>query len=248
MLTQSTSPRSLSRLGGALYLVIIVGGLLGEALVRGRVVVAGDAAATAANLRALRGLWRAAMAGELFMLLCATVLAVILFVLLRPVSRDLALLGLVCNAISIAIEAVNEQRLLAALLPLAGFRSLTAFTAEQLQAMSQLALVSYEHGFATSLLFFGCECLVLGWLIARCGYLPRTIGALMAVAGACYVINSFAVFAAPRLASRLFPAILLPCLVGEATLCGWLLLRGVDERRWPGAADAGSTASLPPGS
>jgi hypothetical protein len=74
-----------------LYLIIIVIGALGEAVVRGSIVVPGNAAATAANLRSIEWLWRAGVAGEIVLLTCATALAMILYVLLRPVSRDLAL-------------------------------------------------------------------------------------------------------------------------------------------------------------
>jgi hypothetical protein len=80
-----------ARVGGVLYLVIIVLGALGEAVVRGSIVVPGNATATAANLRSMEWLWRLGVAGEVVLLACATALAVILYVLLRPVSRDLAL-------------------------------------------------------------------------------------------------------------------------------------------------------------
>jgi hypothetical protein len=52
------SPRVLSRIGGVLYLIIIVLGTFNEAFVRNRIVVPGDAAATAANIRSLESLWR----------------------------------------------------------------------------------------------------------------------------------------------------------------------------------------------
>ena len=76
--------RLLARVGGILYLIIIVIGTLGEAVVRGTIVVPGDAAATAANLRSMEWLWRLGVAGEVVLLSCATALALILFVLLRP--------------------------------------------------------------------------------------------------------------------------------------------------------------------
>jgi hypothetical protein len=94
-----------ARVGGALYLVIIVLGAKGEAVVRGSIVVSGDAAATAANLRSMEWLWRLGIAGEIVLLACATALCLILYVLLRPVNRDLALLAVLFNLICIAIEA-----------------------------------------------------------------------------------------------------------------------------------------------
>ena len=98
--------RFLARIGGLLYLVIIVIGALGEAVVRGRVVVPDDTAATLANLRTMESLWRLGVAGEIVLLNCALGLGVILYILLRPVSRDLAFTALLFNVACIAIEAV----------------------------------------------------------------------------------------------------------------------------------------------
>jgi hypothetical protein len=75
-------------------------------------------------------------------------------------------------------------------------------------------------------------CLILGYLIFRSGYLPKLIGVLMQIAGLCYLTDSFALVLSPPLADRLFPVILLPALVGEASLCLWLLVKGVNVSRW----------------
>lgn len=226
------SPGVLARVGGVLYLIIIGGGLFGEAYIRNRLIVPGDAGATAANLRSMEPLWRAGIAAEFFMLACTTVLALILFVLLRPVGRDLALLAVFFNLVSIAVEAVNEQHLLAALFPLGSAAYLGAFQPEQLHAMASLSLQSYGYGFGISLIFFGCECVVLGYLIFRSGYLPKTVGVLMLIAGLCYLTNSFALLLDRGFAALLFPAILVPAFVGEASLCLWLLVKGVNVEKW----------------
>ncbi len=232
------SPRVVCGIGGVLYLVIIAGGLYGEAFIRNRLIVPGDAAATAANIESLKSLWRFGIAAEFFMLACTTALALVLYVLLRPVSRDLALLAVFFNLVSIAVEAVNEQHLVAALFPLGGAAYLRAFEPAQLHAMASLSLASYGYGFGISLIFFGCECLVVGYLIFRSGYLPRTVGVLMQVAGACYLANSFALLLDPGFASRIFPAILVPAFVGESSLCLWLLVKGVDAGKWSARAAA----------
>jgi hypothetical protein len=109
---------------------------------------------------------------------------------------------------------------------------LKAFAPEQLAALSYLSMRMDSHGFGFGLIFFGCGCLVLGYLIRRSGYLPWILGALIQLAGACYLVNSFALILAPSLASALFPVILLPPLVGETSLALWLLVKGVDVARW----------------
>ena len=87
-----TSPQIYARIGGVLYLIIIVIGTLGEAFVRSRLIVSGDATATAERIRASELLWRVGIAGEVLLLICAVALTLIFYVLLRPVSRNLALL------------------------------------------------------------------------------------------------------------------------------------------------------------
>jgi hypothetical protein len=69
--------------------------------------------------------------------------------------------------------------------------------------------------------------------------MPRSIGVLMQIAGVCYVINSFAVLLSPPLASRLFPAILLPSLIAELSLALWLLVKGVRAEKWDQYVEAG---------
>ncbi len=237
------SPRVLARIGGGLYLIIIVLGLFGEAFVRSRIVVPGDATATAANLRSLEWLWRFGIAAELVLLICAVGLILILFVLLRPVSRELALLAVFFNLMALAVEAVATLNLVAALLPLGNARYLSAFEPEQLYAMASLSVQSHGYGFGVALIFFGCECLLLGYLIFRSGYLPKALGVLMQLAGVSYLTNSFALVLAPAVAERIFPAILVPAFVGEASLCLWLLVKGVNLAKWQPQASAQPTRS-----
>jgi Domain of unknown function (DUF4386) len=237
--TVEASPKLYARIGGVLYLIIIVVGLFGEAFVRDRLIVPGDAKATAANIRSFEPLWRFHIAAEMFLLVCAVVLLLILFVLLRPVSRELALLTAFFNLVAIAVEAVATLNLLVALFPLGNAAYLKAFTPEQLAAMASLSLRSHSYGFGVSLIFFGCFCLVAGYLIFKSGYFPKAIGVLMQIAGASYLTNSFALVLSPALANRLFPAVLLPAFVGEASLCLWLLVKGVNVEKWKEKASAG---------
>jgi hypothetical protein len=228
-----------------MYLLIIVLGALGEGLIRGSIVVPGNAAATAANLRSMEWLWRLGVVGELVLLTCATALAVVLYMLLRRVNRELALMAVLFNLICIAIEGVAAVSLATALFPLASSAYLSAFTAEQLQAMAMLAIRSHTLGFGVALIFFGVECVILGYLIYRSEYMPRAIGVLMQIAGICYAINSFALLLSPRLASQLFPTIPLPSLIGELSLALWLLVKGVRTEPWDGQGDGHQSAAMP---
>ncbi len=228
----SKRARFVAGVGGVLYLIIIVLGALGEAVVRGSIVVPGNATATAANLRSMEWLWRLGVAGEVVLLTCAIALALILYILLRRVSHDLALAAVLFNLVAIAIEGVAAVSLAAALFPLGNAPYLNAFSPEQINAMATLSVRSHTSGFGIALIFFGVECVIVGYLIYRSGYMPRTIGVLMEIAGVCYVVNSFVALLAPPLSSRLFPAILIPALIAELSLALWLLVKGVNAEKW----------------
>jgi len=226
------SPLRCARFGGLLYLVIIVAGATGELFIRGRVIVPRDAALTAHNILAAPFLWRVGIAGDLVMHICDVGLMLVLYVLLRPVSRNLALLAVLFNLVQTAVLVANKMTLLLPVFLLGSGDYLKAFSPEQLQALTYVSLRLHDYGFGFGLIFFGMECIVLGWLIARSTYLPRPIGLLMQVAGVCYLTNSFALILDPELASRLFPAILLPPFIAESSLALWLLLKGVEPSKW----------------
>jgi hypothetical protein len=184
--------------------------------------------------------WRWAIVAEFVALGCVTALAMIYFVLLRPVSREINLVATFLRLVGIAVEAIATLNLAAALFPLSTGPYLDAFTPQQRQAMTYLAIRAHGHGYAVALLFFGFTFLFHGYLISRSRYLPRTLGLLIQLGGVAYLINSFALFVAPEIQSRLFPTILLPAFVAELSLCLWLLVKGVRVPLWQDAVRAAS--------
>src|ERR1041385_1011442 len=222
-----SSSRVVSAVGGALYVAIIALGIYEEFFVRNRLVVTGNAVATAKNLAAMQPLWRTGVAAEIVLLICAITLTAILFILLRPVSRGLALLVVFFNLVSVAVEGVAALFLVIALFPLGNAAYLKAFGSDQLAAIASMAIRAHSYGFSVALIFFGCECLLLGYLIFKSGFLPKTIGVLMAAAGVAYLTHSFTLILIPKLTSVFVPAIFLPAFVGESSFAMWLLLKGV---------------------
>jgi hypothetical protein len=237
MIDVQSAPQRYARIGGVLYLGNIVLGVVGQ-VVQADVIVSGNPAATAAKIVSAESLWRLGIASEFVALVCATVLAMIYFVLFKPVSRELNLLATFLRLIAIAVEATVAMNLVVALLVLTSTPAGKAFAPAQLDALANLAIRSYGYGFGVALLGFGFCFLVHGYLIMRSTFLPRTIGVLIQIAGLCYLANSFALFLAPSLEDRIFPAILAPAFVGELSLCLWLIVKGVDVDRWR-AVDAG---------
>ncbi|HEY6985414.1 MAG TPA: DUF4386 domain-containing protein [Rhodanobacteraceae bacterium] len=236
--TSNTAPQTWARIGGALYLVIIVTGIFGEMFARDSIIVSGDAAATAQNIANSELLWRVGITGDLLMHVCDVPLMLIFYLLLRPVDRNLALLAVLFNIVQSAVLVATKMNLFTPLFLLGGAAYLNAFDVAQLQALSYVSIRMDAYGFGVGLIFFGFECLVVGYLIRRSDFLPGILGVLMQIAGACYLIDSFALTLAPAFANRLFPWILAPCFIGETSLCLWLLIKGVDVRRWNERAGA----------
>lgn len=230
--TVETSPLVYARIGGVLYLITIVLGAAGQVFVRGRIVVPGDAIATAANLASMGSLWRWGVAAELVVGICTIALTLTLYVLLRPVNRDLALLATFFSLVASAVETAYALQLVAALLPLGNAAYLKAFTPEQLDAMATLAIRTHANGFGIALLIFGCFFPVAGYLLFKSGYFPKAIGILYLIPGLSYLTSSFALIVAPTFAERFYFVMAGPALIGEAALCLWLLVKGVNVEQW----------------
>lgn len=231
------SVQTYARVGGVLYLIIIVAAIFAEVFVRSKLTVSGDASATAANILASEFLFRSGIAAELLVLLCDVALALIFFVLLRPVSKNLALMAAFLRVVMAAISGVNVLNHFDALMWLQASPYAVGIDPALLQTMAYHALKTHAYGFHVALVFFGVYCLILGILIRRSGYLPKILGSLMAVAGVCYLINSFATFLAPDIAGKLGIAILLPPLVAEVSLALWMMIKGVDLQKWRSRED-----------
>lgn len=227
-----TSPQVYARIGGVLYLIIIVAGVFGELFFRERIVVSGDATATAGNILASPLLWRMGIASDLVMHSCDVPLMMIFYFLFRPVNRNLARLALLFNLVQTAVLVAIKLNLLMPLFLLGNADYLKAFEPRQLHALAYLFIRVHGHVFGVGLIFFGFTCLVLGYLIIRSGYLPRILGVLMQIAGVCYLVNSFTLLLAPAIADQMLRFILLPSFVAELSLCLWLLVKGVDVEKW----------------
>ena len=224
-----------ARLAGALYLVIMVGGVVAEGYVRGAVYVSDDAVATAQRLLASTRTYRIGGAVEFVTLGCDLAVAVLLYRLLRAGQPTLALLAATFRVVFVAIFAVLSLAHFAALLLLQGGPTLDAFTPAQLQQAAHFSLRLHTLGFIIADVFFGVHCVLLGLLIVRAPYLPRVLGRMLVVAGACYLLDSLAFLTVPDWRARLFPWLLLPGFVAEGALALWLTAKGVNAAAWPGS-------------
>ena len=226
------SPQAYARIGGLIYLIIIVLGGVDEAVIRSRLMVSGDVLATTHNIMASKELFRKSIVGDLIMQVCDIPSIVIFYILLKPVSKTLSLLAATFNLVQTAILAINKIYLLMTLSFLGNEEYLKVFGPDQRQALAYLSLHLHESGYGIGLIFFGFTCLITGYLMFKSGYFPKVVGILQIVAGLSYLINSFAQILSPAFAAELFPIILVPAFIGELTTCLWLLVKGVNVKKW----------------
>ena len=223
------SPQFYARIAGILYLVIIVMGFFAETFVRNKLFVSGDATATAQNIMHSQFLWKIGITADLIMQICDLPVMIILYYLLKPVNRKLALLNLSFNLIQTAVLVANKLNLLAALFFLGDAEYLKSFSPDQLHTLSYLSIKLHDYGFGIGLIFFGFVCLLEGYLVFKSGYLPKAIGVLMSPAGICYLTSSFFLILIPKLSSII---LLMPCLIAELSLSLWLVFKGVKLPVW----------------
>lgn len=226
------SPLTYARIGGLIYLIIIVLGGIDEVLIRSKLIVPGDVLATTQNIMASKELFRRSIVGDLIMQACDIPSIVIFYILLKPVSKSLSLLAAAFNLIQTAVLAINKIYLLVTLSFLGSEDYLKVFDPHQRQALAYLSLHLHESGYGIGLIFFGFTCLVTGYLMFRSGYFPRIIGLMQIIAGLSYLINSFAQILSPAFAAELFPIILVPAFIGELSTCLWLLVKGLNVAKW----------------
>ncbi len=238
--TKDYSPRATARIAGFLYLLIIVGALFIPFAIVPSGMMRGDAALpTVAHILAARQLYALAGIAQAILGACDIAVALILYELLKPVGRSLALLAAFFRLVFVAIANANLLNHFAPLLLLSG--DLGAFTPEQLQALAGMFLRLRTIGLDIALVFFGFHCVILGYLLFRSTFFPRVLGLLMAVGGVGYIANIFATVLPLDVAARLFPYVMLPVGVAELGLSLWLIVVGVNAAKWRSrAAAAGS--------
>jgi hypothetical protein len=212
-----------------LFLLSMVAGGLGEMYVPSKVIVSSDAAMTAENLRSSYALFRIGFASYLIEALCDVALAWLLYVLLRPVHKDIALLAAFFGLVSTALFGFAELFYFSSSLVLRDADYLRSFSADQRNTLALLSLKTYGLGGGAFMAFYGVASLLRGYLIFRSGYLPKFLGVLLAIAGLGFVTKNFLFVLAPEYDSNL---LLLPVALAGVALTVWFLAKGVDVQKW----------------
>jgi hypothetical protein len=213
-----------ARVAGLLYLLVIVFGITAE-LVRQSLIVPGDAATTINNIMASESLFRLGFVSDLIMIACFLLLPLALYVLLKPVNKNLALLMVIFVLVSVPIMFINMLFHFAPLLLLSGADYLTVFGADQLHALVMFFLELYTSGVMIATIFHGLWLLPLGYLVFKSGYFPKILGVLLMIACFGFLIESLQYFLLPDYKEITYPGIVI-AIIGEFGFCGWLLLKG----------------------
>ena len=222
-----------ARVAGLAMLLSIIFGSLGEMVLPGRIIVSGDANATAANLLSNPGLVRGSFATYLVEGICDLALAGIFYILLKSVNRNLALLSAFFGIGSMILFAVAQSSFYSATLAVGDSSGMSAFSADQRNAIAMLAVrISYAIA-GLFLILYGIASMLRGYLLARSGYLPKIIGILFMIGGAGFVLRTVTLLLAPAYSSTIM---LMPMALGGIPLMLWLLIKGVRPPPRPSAA------------
>lgn len=225
--TGAPSPRLEARMIGVLSLLTILTGVFAQVLVSDRLVVFDDAAATAANILAHRGLFQLGFTVYLVEMACNIAVTALNYDLLRPAGRSVSLVMAFLGLAGCSIKTLSRLFYVAPLFLLGGPHPPALLDAGLSQALALLLLKLNARGAGMALAFFGFAGVLQGYLIVRSTFLPRVLGVLAALAGAGWLT-----FLSPPLGARLFPYVATFALVVSAVVILWFLVFGVDEERW----------------
>ncbi len=220
-----------ARIAGLWYLALAVTAPLGLLYVPGKIVVSGDAAATAENLRAHAGLLRLGIASELVHQVLVIFLVLALYKLFRPVDEFLAKQVVILGAlVSVPIMFVNVLNDIAAATLASGPDFLAVFSRAELDALAYLFLRLHGRGIVIASIFWGLWLFPFGLLAIRSRFIPPIFGWLLMVAGGAYLADAFATLVMPSLVPYVSP-VALPLEVAEVPIVFWLAIWGARTPR-----------------
>lgn len=223
------------RFAGLLYVLTSIVGFFAMGYVPGKLIVHGNAAATATNIAASETLFRLGIAGDLIGQAGFIFVALALYDLLKGVNQRHASLMLGLIVVSVPIAFLNELNAIAALVLVRGADFLSIFDKPQRDALAMLFLNLHHYGFVVAEIFWGLWLFPLGLLVYRSRFLPRFLGVWLIVAGVAWVILSFTGVLLPQFQGKV-DTFSKPAFFGEIAFMFWLLIKGAKPEPLAGSA------------
>ena len=220
--------KTTARIAGQLMLVLVALAPFSMLYMPATLIVPGDAATTANNIVSSAAMFRLAMASDAVIFLVEIALCALVYTLVRPVNKTLALIAVFARLAMTIIQGLNLLNHFVVMSLLSGSGSVAALAPPQLHALVSLFLGAHEAGVLIWGMFFGLHLLVLGYLVYRSGYLPKVIGGLLVFVGLVYLAQSFGNILLPD-AKALFTAMGSLGFL-EIAFPVWLLIKGVKDQ------------------
>jgi hypothetical protein len=225
------SIKKTARMAGFLYLMYMVITIPADALGRSPLIVFGDAATTARNIMASEWQFRIGITGDLVSAVFFLLAAWALYVLLKPVNKDFALLFLLLNLGGVAVYSINLLNQFAAVLLLSGADYLKVFQADQLQSLAMFFLNLHDNGYWIAQIFFGAWLFPLGYLVFKSGFLPKFLGVILMVHCFTWTTTSLLYFLyVPGYTAITYISFPLG-FIAEFGLTLWLLIKGAKDQK-----------------
>jgi hypothetical protein len=229
VLTSRLEPaqQTAAKVAGFLYLFTMVTANFAEFYARGRLIVAGDAVQTTKNIAASERLFRLGIVSNLITFASVVILLLALYVVLKPINKNVALLAAFWRLAECSIFALIALNDFVALRLLSGADYLRAFGTNQLQALAYTFVGVHDAGYLIGLVFFGLGSTVFAYLWFKSRYIPRWLAALGIFSSLVVAIVTLAIMVFPGLAAVVIPIYFAPIFIFEVTLGFWLLIKGV---------------------
>ena len=235
-----SSTRNPGRFAGLLYILMSIPGFFAMVYVPNKIIVHGNATATANNIVASEMLFRLGIAAQLISQAGFIFVALALYDLLKGVNRRQASLMVTLIVVSIPIAFLNEVNSIAALVLVRGADFLSIFEKPQRDALARLFLNLHGQGLGVAEIFWGLWLFPLGVLVYRSRFLPRFLGVWLVFAGIAWVIQSLTGLLLPQYEDKV-DAYSQPAVLGEVAFMLWLAIKGAK----PPALEATGSSSAP---
>ena len=228
------SQRSTTKVAGFIFLLIVIGWVLNWTLVDSKLSVAGNVTATVNNIMANEQLFRFGIINELILSASGLVLAVALYIILKPVNKIFALLALCLKMVEVSIAIVNVLFTFIVLQMLNGKAYLTVFKPEQMQDIAGLFFNIRSNGATISMLFLGLGFMVFFYLLYKSKYVPGILAGFGFLSYLLILVNSLLNILVPQnaavmtMVNAISMILMTPSILFELTIGIWLLIKGIN--------------------